>query len=33
MIDDLSSILRDRYPEIFSSAPFCEIACLLGGLD
>lgn len=33
MIDDLFPILRDRYPESFSSAPLREIACLPGWLD
>jgi hypothetical protein len=33
MNDDLFPILRDRYPEFFSSAPLREIACLPGWLD
>jgi hypothetical protein len=33
MNDDLFPILRDRYPEFFSSAPLREIGCLSGWLD
>ena len=33
MIENLLPILRDRYPEFFSSAPLREIACLPGWLD
>jgi hypothetical protein len=33
MVENLLPILRDRYPEFFSSAPLREIACLPGWLD
>ena len=33
MTDDLLPVLRDRYPEFFSSAPLREIGCLPGWLD
>lgn len=32
MVENLLPILRDRYPEFFSSAPLREIACLPGWL-
>ena len=33
MTENLLPILRDRYPEFFSSAPLREIGCLPGWLD
>lgn len=33
MVENLLPILRDRYPEFFTSAPLREIGCLPGWLD